>query len=57
MAAMAKSLAACSAHVVRVNPQLAPSKQRVLIELSGTMAQHEPMIADDFQPVGTRAIA
>ena len=54
---MAKSLAACSAHVVRVNPQLAPSKQRVLIELSGTMAQHEPMIADDFQPVGTRAIA
>ena len=40
-----------SARVVRVNPQPAPSKQRVLIELSGCWAEHVPMSNEDFQPL------
>ncbi len=40
-----------SAHVVRVNPQPAPSKQRVLIEMSGYWNKHEPMSNEDFQPL------
>ena len=38
------------ARVVRVNPVPAPSRQRVLIELSGHWPRdHEPMSADEFQ--------
>jgi len=38
------------AHVVKVNPVPAPSKQRVLIELSGYWPQdYEPMSSDEFQ--------
>ncbi len=40
-----------SARVVRVNPQPAPSKQRVLIEMSGCWVTHEPMSNEDFQPL------
>ncbi len=40
-----------SAHVVRVNPQPAPSKQRVLIEMRGCWDKHEPMTGKDFKPL------
>ena len=40
-----------SAKVVQVNPQSAPSEQRVLIELSGNMGDHEPMNGPDFKPL------
>ena len=41
------------AHVVRVNPQPAPSSHRVLIEFSGRWDwnKHEPMANDDFKPL------
>ncbi len=50
VAAMAES-PQYSAHVVRVNPQPAPSKQRVLIEMNGCWDEHEPMSNEDFQPL------
>ena len=40
-----------AANVVRINPQPAPSKQRVLIEMRGTWDDYEPMIGPDYQPV------
>lgn len=40
-----------SAKVVQVNPLSAPSSQRVLIELSGNMGDHEPMRGPDFKPL------
>ena len=40
-----------SARVVRLNPLPAPSKQRVLIEMSGRWHEHEPMASDDFRPL------
>ncbi len=39
------------ASVVRVNPQPAPSKQRVLIEMRGKWDGYEPMEGDDYRPV------
>ena len=39
------------AHVVRVNPQPAPMKQRVLIEMSGNLGAHKPMSSKDFAPL------
>ena len=42
-----------SAQVVRVNPQPAPSKQRVLIEMRGSWDKHEPMNGPDFLPLVT----
>ena len=39
------------AKVVRINPQPAPSKQRVLIEMTGKWGQYEPMTGDDFEPL------
>lgn len=50
VAAMAES-PTYSAHVVKVNPQPAPLSQRVLIEMSGHWAKHEPMSSKDFVPV------
>ena len=47
VAAMAES-PRYSAHVVRVNPLPAPSKQRVLIEMRGCWDKHEPMMSEDF---------
>ena len=49
-AAMAES-AEYEAHVVRVNPQPAPSKQRVLIEMGGRWVSHQPMSHEDFVPI------
>ncbi len=49
-AAMAES-AEYKAHVVRVNPQPAPSKQRVLIEMGGRWVSHQPMSHEDFIPI------
>lgn len=40
-----------SAHVVRINPQPAPSRQRALIEMCGLWAKHEPMASGDFVPL------
>ena len=39
------------ARVVRVNPQPAPSKQRVLVEMTGNWGSHEPMASSDFIPL------
>ena len=49
--AMAESPGNYSASVVRVNPLPPPSKQRVLIEMSGRWNKHEPMSGDDFHPL------
>jgi hypothetical protein len=54
-AAMAES-AEYKAHVVRVNPQPAPSKQRVLIEMGGTWVSHQPMSHEDFIPIVENAV-
>ena len=40
-----------SARVVRVNPQPAPSSQRVLIEVRGCWEHHVPMSSADFVPL------
>ena len=40
-----------SARVVRVNPQSAPSKQRVLVQMEGKWRNHTPMDGADFQPL------
>ena len=39
------------AKVVKINPQPAPSRQRVLIEMTGNWGRHEPMIGEDFAPL------
>ena len=49
-AAMAET-ANYSAHVVRINPQPAPSRQRVLVEMRGRWDKHEPMTGEDFMPL------
>ncbi len=50
--AMVDSPKKYTAHVVRINPQPAPMKQRVLIEMRGYWdPQHEPMKGRDFQPL------
>ena len=50
--AMTESPDKYTAHVVQVNPQPAPMKQRVLIEMRGYWdAKHEPMKGKDFQPL------
>lgn len=50
-AAMAESPGKYEAHVVRVNPQPAPSRQRVLVEMRSFWEDHEPMSGLDFQPL------
>lgn len=40
-----------SARVVQVNPQPAPSRQRVLIEMKGNLNGYEPMRSEDFLPL------
>ena len=49
-AAMAES-PSYSARVARVNPQPAPSRQRLLIEMRGRWSEHEPMTSGDFVPL------
>ena len=51
MMAMAESPGTCVAHVVRVNPLPAPSRQRLLIEMAGNWGSHDPMTDRDFQPL------
>lgn len=47
--AIAKSPGEYSAKVVRINPAPAPSKQRLLVELSGCWPEYEPMTKGDFE--------
>ena len=49
--AMAERPSKYEAEVVRVNPQPAPSKQRVLIEMRGCWNSYEPMTTEDFIPL------
>jgi len=50
MRAMAQSRG-YEARVVRLNPLPAPSKERLLVELSGSWPDYEPMTAGDFEPL------
>lgn len=49
--AMAHAPREYAATVVRINPSPAPSKQRLLIELSGSWPDYEPMATGDFEPL------
>ena len=49
--AMAEAPGRYKANVVRVNPQPAPSRQRVLVEMRSYWDRHEPMTGPDFQPL------
>lgn len=50
VSAMANSPGNIGAKVIKVNPAPAPSKQRVLIELSGTLPENfKPMAGEEFQ--------
>jgi len=40
-----------AAKVVRLNPAPAPSKQRLLVEFSGSWPTYEPMATGDFKPL------
>jgi hypothetical protein len=51
MGAIAKAPGDYKASVVRVNPVPAPSKQRVLVELSGHWPDHDPMTTEEFRPL------
>ena len=51
MRAMAESPGTYAARVVKVNPLPAPSKQRLLIEMTGNWGGHEPMTGEDFVPL------
>lgn len=51
MQSMAHSPKGYAAKVVRVNPSPAPSKQRLLVELSGSWPDYEPMAEGDFVPL------
>jgi hypothetical protein len=49
--AIAKAPGDYKAQVIRINPVPAPSKQRMLVELSGHWPDYEPMTTADFQPL------
>jgi len=51
VAALAKAPGDYRAKVVRVNPMPAPSKQRVLVELTGHWPDHDPMTTKEFRPL------
>lgn len=51
MRAMAHAPQDYTAKVVRLNPSPAPSKQRLLIELTGSWPDYEPMATGDFKPL------
>lgn len=51
VSAIAKAPGGYKATVVRVNPLPAPSKQRLLVELSGHWPDYEPMKTRDFDPI------
>lgn len=48
---IAETRGAYSAHVVRLNPMPAPSRQRLLVELSGPWPRHDPMTTAEFEPL------
>ena len=50
-AAMEEAPGKYEAQVVKVNPQPAPSRQRVLVEMRSFWEDHEPMSGPDFQPL------
>ena len=50
-ASLIEAPSAYKAEVVGINPQPAPSKQRLLIEMTGNWGQHEPMTGEDFVPL------
>ncbi len=50
-AAMVRRSSEYKAEVVRVNPQPAPSKQRLLIEMRGCSDNDAPMAGEDFRPL------
>jgi len=47
--AIAHSPGEYSAKVIRVNPAPAPSRQRLLVELTGRWPNYEPMVTGDFE--------
>ena len=49
--AIAESSNGYGAQVVRVNPAPAPSKQRLLVELSGKWPSYKPMLRGDYEPL------
>jgi hypothetical protein len=49
--AIAESPTEYRVKVIRLNPAPAPSKQRLLIELTGRWPDYEPMSSGDFEPV------
>ena len=49
--AMAYAPGKYAAKVVRINPSPAPSKQRLLVELSGSWPDYKPMATGDFEPL------
>ena len=51
--AIAHSPGDYSARVVRLNPSPAPSKQRLLVELTGSWPGYEPMSSGEFEPLVT----
>jgi hypothetical protein len=53
VSAIAKAPGEYKAKVVRVNPVPAPSKQRLLVELSGHWPDYEPMTTEDFNPLAS----
>ena len=50
-AALAGPLGSCRARVVRLNPMATRLHQRLLVEMSGNLGDHEPMSGPDFQPL------
>ena len=50
-AAMKEAPGKYEAKVVKVNPQPAPSRQRVLVEMRSFWKDHEPMTGSDFVPL------
>ena len=49
--ALAGQVGSCRARVVQVNPPPVASEQRVLIEMSGNLGEHEPMSGSDYKPL------
>lgn len=51
MKAMVHSPHGYKAKAVRLNPSPAPSRQRLLLEMSGNWPDYEPMVSGDFEPL------
>ncbi|MGH9429967.1 MAG: HIRAN domain-containing protein [Terriglobia bacterium] len=53
VSAIAKAPGEYKAQAIQINPVPAPSKQRVLVELSGHWPGYEPMTTADFEPLAS----